>query len=203
MEAASPTPGLQITIKPITSEVDLPDCARISDIALKTDPLHEFKARYGISGVYLETLDRLTESLRDERGRFRLFKAVVSLPLAQGEETKSETDAPERAETIVGFTHWRYGYVEVPKYDPFAPQKGTEKDPGFETGVTNVALAGENGQRTHSATPPSHEVESVSTPGPAKSEKSKPFYRNPHDELGRKLGNAYIGTIRGKRHLCK
>src|SRR5258708_1830016 len=122
MDPSSPPTGIQITIKPITSEADLPRCAHLADIGLKADGLHEFKARYGPKGVYEETLEKLTQELRDNQRTCRLFKAVISSPSPPGQSRAGDAEVTNESTTefIVGFTHWHYGYVEFPKMDPFA-----------------------------------------------------------------------------------
>ena len=205
MGSPSPPSGLQITIKPITSEADLPICAHLADVALKGDGLHEFKTRYNSVSVYQEALEKFTESLRDDRGRFRMFKAVVpssSIPKSD----RSILDTPGTSEeagteTIVGFTQWRYGYVEVPKMDPFAPRKELDKDSSVEAGMTGMAIAEPMGQSNPPAL--SQNSSSVAVNRTAGSDKPKPFYTDPHEELRRKLSNAYIVSMRGKKHVCK
>jgi hypothetical protein len=175
-----------ISIKPITSEADLPRCAHLADVALKPDGLHEFKTRYGSKSLYDETLGALTDALRDEQKRFRLFKAVVTAPTSESDE-----------EVIVGFAHYRCGYVDVPKMDPFAPRRQLETlSPVAD--VTAVAVADTNGAATLPAIPTN-----VIDAKNAESGKPKPFYADPTKELSRKLGNVYITSIRGKRHVCK
>ncbi|KIY01549.1 uncharacterized protein Z520_03101 [Fonsecaea multimorphosa CBS 102226] len=184
-----------ITIKPITSEADIPACATVADAALKADGLHEFRRRYS-KNVYDNTVEKLTDALRDDRGRFFLFKAVVSP--ARTAQT-ANTEAQE--ETIVGFTLWRKGYVEVPKMDPFAPKKETTESATTDTSTINVPIT--EGVNAESAvdiqTIPTTQISGDGATGPAT--KPKPFYANPDAEVARKLGNAYIGAIRGKRHL--
>jgi hypothetical protein len=172
-----------ITIQPITSEDDLPRCAQLADIGLKPDPLHEFKARYSPHNVYDETLEVLTDALHDERQRFRLFKAVVKEPAAIG---------GEEMEVIVGFTQWKYGYLDVPKMDPFTPRKQAAEHSDLQTPVTSVAAV----ETTNCAFVP------VTPNETEKSKEENPFYSNPHDEISRRIGNSYIRNIRGKKHVC-
>src|ERR1700743_1658977 len=157
MGSLSSTKSLEVTIKPITSEADLPHCARLADIALKPDGLHEFKTRYGTRSVYQETLEKLQECLDDDRGSFRLFKAVVSsssiAKSSDGGTINFQTSNEPNAETIVGFAQWRYGYVEAPKMDSFQPQKKTTQGSSLEDGVTSVAVADTSKQNTPAVTP--------------------------------------------------
>ncbi|OQV03827.1 hypothetical protein CLAIMM_08818 isoform 1 [Cladophialophora immunda] len=198
-----------IVIKPITSEADIPVCAKLADAALKPDGLHEFRNRYSKS-VYDNTVEKLTDAIRDDRGRFFIFKAVVS-PTPRKDRNADLNSAAEipnnkvqgEEEVMVGFTLWRKGYVEVPKMDPFAPKNETTEDATVATSITNVPIS--EGIDAESAT----DVLTTATPeisgdgaaGPGG--KPKPFYANPDAELARKLGNAYVGAIRGKRHLCR
>lgn len=186
-----------ITIKPITSEEDLPICAYLADVALKPDGLHEFKARYGTANVYTETLARLTESLHDQQ-RFRLFKAVVPSHLAQHESPSVGADP---SETIVGFAQYRYGYIETSKVDPFKPQQETPDSLSPRITATNVTVPETDKQP--SVNDSSDKDDLIVPEGALTTQIPKPFYSDPDAELGRKLGNAYIGTIRGKRHICK
>ena len=193
-----------ITIRPITSETDLPRCAHLADIATKPDGLHEFKTRYGSKGIYCEALERMTEALRDERPRNFLFKAVVPLKsisdssLSGQQESQSSDEA---AETIVGFTQWRLGYIETPKMDPFAPREAKKASLGFEAGPTNVVVAEASSQENAGDITMNGEANTGDEVPDLK--KLKPLYSNPHAELGRRVSNVYIGTIRGTRHVCK
>ncbi|KIW72808.1 hypothetical protein PV04_00980 [Phialophora macrospora] len=200
MAPLSSLPGSKIAVKPITSETDLPVCARLADIALKPDSFHEFKARYCSQNVYEETLEKITEALRDDRGRYCLLKAVVPASSTLEPEQSTAGSGADDAEIIVGFAQWRCGYVEVPKMDPFAAREATERNPSLETGVTNVAIAEVNGQDTRNSAV-STDVDSVAAGKVENSRNTPPFYSNPHDELARKLMNAYISTMRGKRHV--
>jgi hypothetical protein len=205
MGSPSSLPGSKVAVKLVTSEADLPVCARLADIALKPDPFHEFKARYCSKNVYEETLEKITEALRDDRGRYCLLKAVVpASSTSESEQSTAQTtqgSGADAAEIIVGFAQWRCGYVEVPKMDPFAPRKEPERSPSVDAGVTNVAVAEVNGQDTGSAV--SADMDLIAAGKVESSRKTHPFYSNPHDELARKLMNVYIGTMRGKRHVCK
>ncbi|OAP57638.1 hypothetical protein AYL99_08376 [Fonsecaea erecta] len=201
-------PAAMITIKPITSEADIPICATLADAALKPDGLHEFRKRYS-KNVYDNTVDKLTDALRDDRGRFSLFKAVLSTTPSNDRrgdpndtvETEN-TQAQGEHETIVGFTLWRKGYLEVAKMDPFAPKNETTEGAFIDTSVINVPISeGVNTDATADIpTIPTTQVSGDGASGPEKA-KPKPFYANPDEELFRKLGNAYVSAIRGKRHL--
>ncbi|OCT44153.1 hypothetical protein CLCR_00683 [Cladophialophora carrionii] len=203
MGPLSLSPSSNVAVKPIASEADLPFCAHLTDRALKSDTFHEFKARYCSQNVYEETLQKLTESLRDDRGRYCLLKAVVPassvIASDQSKEQTAQQSRADDAEIIVGFAQWRCGYVEVPKMDPFAARKAPETSPSLDLGVTSVAVAEENGHNTPS--PVSTDLRSVAGGKVETSKKIQPFYSNPHDELVRKLMNTYIGTMRGKRHV--
>ncbi|EXJ64687.1 hypothetical protein A1O7_01025 [Cladophialophora yegresii CBS 114405] len=190
MEPLSLLPGSEVAVKPITSEADLPFCARLADRAVKPDPFHEFKARYSSQNVYEETLQKLTESLRDDRGKYCLLKAVVPA---------SSRSGADDAEIIVGFAQWRRGYVEVPKMDPFATRKAPETNTSLDIGIPCVASAEAKEHGTPGAD--TTDLGSVAGAKVQNPRKTQPFYSNPHDELARKLMNTYIGTMRGKRHV--
>lgn len=185
--------NIEITIKPITSEEDFPRCAQLSDEALKPDGLHEFKARYGGIGVYKETIEKLTKDFRENPATCRMFKAVISLP-NQSSIGHPEASGEAGGELIVGFTHWHYGYLHVPKMDPFAIRRAPEEAASLDIGVTSIAVA-ETSTRTNGDDGVTEDVSSLEQP--------KPFYSNPDRELARKLGNIYIRAIRGKRHVCE
>lgn len=191
MSTRDPATGLSqtlIEVEPITSHSDIPTLAAITDLALKSDGYHEFQARYAASPIYETTHKKLTEALDDDRKRYHMFKAV-SIPT-------SDADGPP---VIVGYTQWRLGYVETPKMDPFArsglktESKGEKSS--FEADVSNVTISEDIKEEL---TLPRETVKDAST----SSLRPKPFYSNPDEELSRKVGNAYISAMRGKRHLC-
>ncbi|KAJ9608812.1 hypothetical protein H2200_006583 [Cladophialophora chaetospira] len=202
MESAASPRGIEITIKPITSESDLPRCAHLTDIALKPDGFREFKNRYGGRSLYEETLEKLTEAFRNHPATCRIFKAVVSVESRADQSTTGYEVASDGAgaELIVGFTHWHLGYIEFPKMDPFAIQRKPAETPTLDTGLTNIAVAEAGGQKLH--TDAEADGNDSVNENATKPTKPKPFYSAPDRELARKLGNTYIRTIRGKRHVC-
>jgi hypothetical protein len=180
--------SVKFTIRPVTSETDVDTLARIGDLSLKTDAFSTFRERYAKS-IYDDFFEKITESLRDTKGQYFIFKAVLV----------SDHDE-EDEETMVGFSHWRLGYVQVPKVDPFAIkrepiEKATSETLEAEAEVSNVAVAETDNGREAAGIVANHD--------PTRPPKSKPFYSDPYVEVSRKLFNSYIGTIRGKRHLCK
>ncbi|OAL40204.1 hypothetical protein AYO20_00624 [Fonsecaea nubica] len=210
MASSSSQGPASIRIEPLTSEADIPACATLADAAMKPDGLYEFRKRYS-KNVYDNTVEKLTDALRDDRGRFFMFKTVVSSSPKEDrvENPKdagvtADTEAQREHETIVGFTMWRKGYLEVPKMDPFAPKNETEESkPAVETGVVNVPISEgvnvEDAARvptTNTAMSPASGDGALRPGG-----KPKPYYPDPDAELFRKLGNAYVSFIRGKRHL--
>lgn len=185
-----PSTSTKIAVRPVTSETDVPKLAHLADLALKPDAFHEFRRRYSSRNIYDDCVEKLTESLRDGCGRYFLFKAILA------PDPDSEGGGDGGQETIVGFTQWRIGYVETPKMDPFAPNKASAKGQRFETGVSNVTVS-EGEEQGEAAGLASHQI------GGGGLTESKPFYSDPDAEVSRKLSNSYIGSIRGKRHLCK
>jgi len=163
----------------------VPALARLADMALKPDAFHAFQERYGGQTMYDDTVGKLTNSLRDGRGWYSLFKAVL-VPGSVSEDR----------ETIVGFSQWRVGYVETPKTDPFAIKRDVDKSATFEAEVPNVTV-GESKERGEAAGIGTETGDSTT----GKPTRPEPFYSNPYEEVSRKLGNSYIGTIRGKKHL--
>ena len=91
--------------------------ARLCDIALEPDPIHEVFCRYKAPGqtFYKLTMHGLNSAFNDADQH--LFKAV-------------EMDVTG-TEKIIGFSNWFVGYITVPKVDQFAKKerpKSTETD---------------------------------------------------------------------------
>jgi len=116
---SSPTVSTEdIQIRPVHSAADLPAMARLCDIALKPDPIHEVFCRYKAPGktFYGTTMHDLNSAFNDADQH--LFKAV-----------KMDVTGTEE---IIGFSSWFVGYITIPKVDQFAkkerPSKSTETD---------------------------------------------------------------------------
>lgn len=199
MSSHAPTPsplpqlGTKIEIRPVTSVADIPTLAKISELALKDDTLFEFRARCGAKPIYEGTMEKLTAAVNNP-ARFKLFKAVV-VPATAADGNVDQD------ETIVGYTQWMLGYLETPKMDPFAPKpqsSGTDASTTSEADVLNITTSEANEKQADDVVAA---LEAISLDNTSK--KSKPYYSNPDQEHSRKMGNAYITAIRGKRHLCE
>ena len=166
---------MEVRIERITSVADIPACAQLCYDAVVGDPLLEYMDRHGGVSFYDETVTRISDAIAPTNTTDFAFKAVMNVPDGNG-GTREE---------IVGVTHWFYGYVQVPKVDPLNPQKIVQK--AAEIPVDDVVLgSGEN---------------SPSTPT-----ESQMVVKNSAEamaELSRQHGNAYVGTIRGKKHICE
>lgn len=187
-----PTPihSSHIEIHPITNEDDIPLLASMTDLALLDDGLCEFQARYAQTPVYETTRRKLTNAFHDKQNRYHMFKAIL-VPSSDGQRCEP---------TIVGYAQWRLGYVETPKMDPFAIKSTAiasgDQPSAFEADASNVTVPEKTGQQS-----PTILQAMRQTTAPAR--EPPPFYSNPDEELSRKVGNAYISAMRGKRHLCK
>ncbi|EXJ81557.1 hypothetical protein A1O1_07621 [Capronia coronata CBS 617.96] len=185
----SPSP-VEITLKRVTSESDIPTLAHLSDLALKPDGFHEFRRRYGAKSPYDDSVEKLTRAMRDDKGQYFMFKAMIKSKAAVDLELPEQPRHSEK-EIIVGFSQWRIGYVETPKMDPFAPRRQVAHSGTFEAGVSNLAISEERN---------AEQADGVDLND---KQRMKAFYSNPNDELARKMGNVYIETIRAKRHVGK
>lgn len=195
MSSAAPTPspppqpGTKIIIKPITCLADIPKLAEISQLALENDSMFEFRARCGAPSIYDVAMEKLSAAVNNP-AKFSMFKAVaVPVNTSEGDESQDEA--------IVGYTQWMLGYLETPKMDPFAP-KQPPTSTTFEANMTNITTSEANEK-------PARDVlvalEASASRDP--SDDSKPYYANPDQDYSRRMGNAYIRAIRGKRHLCE
>ncbi|KEF60189.1 uncharacterized protein A1O9_05039 [Exophiala aquamarina CBS 119918] len=195
-----PQPGARIEIKGVTSVADIPALSKISKLALENDPMWEFRARCGAPSIYDHAMQKLTAAINNP-ARFTVFKAVV-VPSSVG---AGEVD--QQSEIIVGYSQWMLGYLETPKMDPFAPE---EKPAGSGSGSANANAAFEASIPSVGASEAKEKqtggldaaLEAIASNDNHAFQKSKPFYSNPDHEVSRKMGNAYIRAIRGKRHLC-
>ncbi|RVX69859.1 hypothetical protein B0A52_05693 [Exophiala mesophila] len=187
---APPVHSSHVEIHPITNEADIPLLASITDLALLDDGLREFQARYGQMSLYETTCRKLINAFHDKQKRYHMFKAVL---VPASDESNCEP-------TIVGYAQWRLGYIETPKVDPFAIRSTAINSSDHPlvieadgSDVTPLEPAEQQSPTTLQA------IRQTTTPA----QDTLPFYSNPDEELSRKVGNAYISAIRGKRHLCK
>ncbi|KIV90620.1 hypothetical protein PV10_07905 [Exophiala mesophila] len=187
VEARS-VPSSHIEIHPITNEADIPLLASITDFALLDDGLREFHARYGQTSLYETTCRKLTNAFHDKHNRYHIFKAVL---VPASNESNCEP-------TIVGYAQWRLGYIETPKVDPFAIKStainSSDHPVVIEADRSIVTLLEPAEQQSPTIL---QAIRQTTT----STKETLAFYSNPDEELSRKVGNAYISAIRGKRHL--
>lgn len=179
-----PPNSVKYTIKPVTSEADLPTLAYLSDLALRSDPYREFRERYGPQSLYADTLEKLTKAMRNRSGQSSLFKVILV----------SDSDEEPEKETVIGLSQWTLGYLNVPKVDPFAIKRNNDVQSSTSHPVPNAVVAEPDEQG---------EAEGVDIAVPKQERSPKPFYSNPLDEHTRKVWNSCITQIRGKRYMCK
>jgi len=168
----------------------------------------EFRARCGALPIYDHVMKKLTAEL-NRPDRYKIFKAVA-VP-----DTAAQSDAAEQQqETIIGFSEWMFGYLETPKVDPFAPKEKSSESgtfaaaaaaaaATFPNNVLDPAASEAGGAKQLGDVVTAREAVASASKNDHESKKSKPFYSNPDQEVSRKMGNAYICAIRGKKHLCK
>ncbi|KIW15729.1 hypothetical protein PV08_05779 [Exophiala spinifera] len=177
-----PPNSVKYTIEPVTSEADLPALAYLSGLALGPDPYSEFRERYGPQSLYDDTLEKLTNAMRDKSGQSSLFK-VVLVP---------DSDEESGKETVIGLSQWRLGYLNVPKTDPFAIKRDNDAPSSTAQSVETTVVAKPNDDG---------EAEGLDIARAKKTPKPKPFYSNPLEEHGRMIWNSVITHIRGKRFM--
>lgn len=171
--SSSVTTMAAVRIEPITSSDDIPTCATICTEAVRPDPMHTFLDRYRAESFYESTVARLTDAINQDNRTDFAFKAVQAVDNPKG-GTRDE---------ILGVSHWYVGYVVIPKVDPFSKQVPEEVN---EIGPDEVSIGDEEG-----AVEVEHNHQKLSRA------------RAVMDEMGRLHGNFYVGSIRGKRHVCK
>lgn len=104
--ARNKLPRLDVVLKPVTSEEDIPALAEINDLALEGDPLKTWMQMFTERNEYESTVKSVREALSDPS--YHIIKAVIPDP------------ADSNKEKIVGFCHWLEGYIVLDKVDPFA-----------------------------------------------------------------------------------
>ncbi|KAI1611426.1 acyl-CoA N-acyltransferase [Exophiala viscosa] len=189
ISSSVPPPNtVNYTIKRVTSESDIPALARLSDIALRPDSLHRFAERYNPPGLYEDTVQKLTNALRDTRGWCHLFKAVLVPESGSGGQ---DSDAEE---IIVGLAQWKLGYAEIPKSAASSTVQKSDSSAPSEPSISGVAVADTMSQG-HATVSPSEDAVSnvVST--------HKSSASNPWEDSGRKLFSSYSKNIGDQRHL--
>ena len=166
----------ELRIVPVTDPADIPELAHLFTLSLKGSSFEAFIEKYGKKNVYDDAVDKIGSSLKDEN--HHTFKALLSTKTAEGEQL----------EKVVGLAQWFFGYIVLPKTDPFASTQAVskDKDPTIPVTATDVAV-----ESTGNAS-----VEWLNTEDGSATP-------DPYTEHVRKMSNVYIGTIRGKKHVCK
>ena len=192
ISSAVPPPNtVNYTIKRVTSESDIPALARLSDIALRPDSLHRFAERYNPPGIYEDTVQKLTNALRDTRGWLHLFKAVLVPAPGSGEQ---DIDAEE---IIVGLSQWSLGHTEIPKFAASSTERKNDNSTPSEPSISGVAVADTINQNHAAASAPTEDAVS----NVASTYKSSAS--NPWEDSGRILFSSYSKNIGDQRRLCK
>ncbi|KAK4935304.1 hypothetical protein LTR10_023620 [Elasticomyces elasticus] len=182
ISSSVPPPNtVKYTIKPVTSEADIPALARLSDIALRPDSLHRFAERYNPPGLYQDTVQKLTKSLRDTRGWCHVFKAVlVPEPGSGGHDSAAE-------EIIIGYSQWKLGYAELPETGALSTGVKNNSTAPSEPSLSGVAVADTFGQGDATLTNVASTYKSSSS--------------DPWESSRRNLFSAYSRNIGEQRHL--
>lgn len=171
---------VEVRIEPITSASDIPVCAQLCWEAVQDDPFIAFLRRYDESyKFHEETITRLSDAINPENTSDFAFKAVIDVPDENGGSH----------EEIVGVTHWYYGKVIMSKYDPVT--KEVNKEPNE---ISPSELAVGSSPSTGHTTP-------VTSSPPSKVVIKTAVEATQH--VFRQHGNAYVGAVRGKKHVCE
>lgn len=171
---------LDVTLKPVTSEIDVPALAEINGRALEGDPLKEWMRLFTSRTEHETTVKAVTEALTDPT--YSLIKAVIP-----------DSDAEDGSgEKIVGFVHWMCGWIELEKVDPFA-----EKKPVVHAEVIDAKDVASNMAEELDAQ--AEKLEKVPTA------KKEDLDRAARMRVGEAKyvdsRNHYIAAIRGKKHM--
>jgi hypothetical protein len=164
-----------LRIEEVTDAQLVPELAELLDTSLRPDSIYEFFNTHGPSTVYKDTIERVTAAIQSPDSK--VFRAILAVTNEDG-TTK---------DILVGMTQWQIGYIVLPKVDPFAPKSKAAED-GKVVVVADVAIPDQNGE---------------ATPLPAPKEYSEQATSELFKEHTRLSGNAYVSSIRGKRHICK
>jgi hypothetical protein len=164
-----------LRIQEVTDTQLVPELAEMFDITLRPDSAYDFFNTHGPSTVYNDTIERVTAAV--ESPDSRVFRAIL---------THTNEDGTTK-DVLVGMAQWQIGYIVLPKVDPFAPKSKATEDEKVVS-VAEVAIPDQTG---------------VATPLPAPKEYSEQATSELFKEHTRISGNAYVSSIRGKRHICK
>lgn len=163
-----------LQIEEVKDKAEIPELTHLSVLTLKDDGFSQWIEQYAKTSMFDDTKSKLTAALDDPDAY--IFKATLTI----------ENEFGERSETLVGLAQWFLGYAVIPKVDPFAEKPVSDKSTAPQS-LTEVAVSDAKMKDSRNG---SVKVES--------------FQPNPDlsSDMLRRLGNAYIGTIRGKKHIC-
>lgn len=173
---ASPTPQYEsVRIEEVKDKSELLELVHLSVLGLKDDGFTYWIEKYGNTSMFEDTMSKMTTAVDDPNSY--IFKAILS----------TEDESGKRSERLVGLSQWYLGYAEVPKVDPFAGKTVSDESTVPEI-VTEIVSS------------------DVKIEGDGKIQAKEDKTQSKSDvleDMMRRKGNAYIGTIRGKKHVCK
>jgi hypothetical protein len=164
-----------LRIEEVTDTNLVHELAELFDTTLRPDSIYEFFSTYAPSTVYEGAFERIKDAVVSPDSR--VFRAMLTVTNEDG-STK---------DVLAGMSQWQIGYIVLPKVDPFAPKSKAAEDDQVAD-VANVAIPDQHG---------------VATPLPAPKEQSEQATSNVFEDFMRIAGNAYVSSIRGKRHICE
>lgn len=176
----SPRTPLEVTLKPVSSEADIPALADINGQALEGDPLKEWMKLFTERTERQTTIDAVKSAITDPE--YSLIKAVIP-----------DSSSPN-GEKIVGFCHWFCGWIVLEKVDPFAKKPQVQKVTESAIDTRDVA---------------SNIAEDLAQTADKLDEKPKQTAEEVGKAARLRIGEAryidtrnhYIGAIRGKKHM--
>lgn len=170
---------LDMTLKPVLSEADVPALATINDRALDSDfSFKQWMALFTERTDWSTTIQAVTEAITDPE--YRLVKAVVPDPDS------------ENGEKIVGFVHWFCGWIQLEKVDPFAVQSKPLSKPILDAKDVASNIAEELAKEAA-------DIEAGSEPSQEEMIRARRLKKGERKYV--ETRNHYIAAIRGKRHM--
>ncbi|KAK5945932.1 hypothetical protein PMZ80_000071 [Knufia obscura] len=167
----------KVILKPVTSERDVPDLANINEQALEGDPMKQWMILYLGRTEWDSTVEAITGALTDPN--YHLVKAVIP----------DMDDAGN--EKIVGFIQWMCGYIHL--------------EGGYNSAQSNCKKDLEPKEVVKDVMDPASELpdELAEESSQATSAEDKGRARRLKKGEAQYLEtrNAYIGAIRGKKHV--
>ena len=174
---------LEVTLKPVTSESDIPALAQINESALEGDPLKEWMRLYTERTEWENTVKAVTEGLTDPT--YSLVKAVIPDPEHQGEEK------------IIGFVHWMCGWIVLDKVDPVAEKSQAPQQDGEVDNAKDVKDVSSN--LTDQLEWKAQHLEAGPDQSQESGERAERLRKGEAKYV--QTRNHYIAAIRGKKHM--